>query len=75
MMDIVKALRLIEKGFEHEKVTDSQAKSAVATIQEAADEIERLRGEAAPNDGCPKCGRPMHKLHDCNLNPTAEVKQ
>jgi hypothetical protein len=41
-MDIVKKLELIAKGFEAERVTDAQAKSAVPVLIEAIKEIRGL---------------------------------
>lgn len=41
-MTIIEKLLLIARGFERERVTDAQAKSAVETILEAAREIARL---------------------------------
>ena len=41
-METIEALRLIARGFERERVTDREAKSAVPTILAAIDEIEVL---------------------------------
>ena len=40
-------LRLIARGFEYEKVTNAQAKSAVPALLEAADALESLQKDAA----------------------------
>ena len=45
-MDNMESLRLIARGFEFERVTDRQAKSAVQSIRNAADEIQSLRTDA-----------------------------
>ena len=46
-METIEALRLIARGFERERVTDRQAKSAVPTILAAIAEIELLAEQLA----------------------------
>ena len=45
-METIEALRLIARGFERERTSDRQAKSAVPTILAAVDELAALRKDA-----------------------------
>ena len=38
--------------------------------------LERYQREERKAAGlCPKCGRPLHRFHDCELNPVARPGQ
>jgi len=52
------------------KVAKAKGKfSVVDLFQMIGEEMESL--QEMESKTCPKCGRPMHKYHDCVLNPVA----
>ena len=39
--------------------------------KQVGQQLEEIQKEEIQEKTCPKCGKPVHKFHDCNLNPTA----
>ena len=57
---------LIRKAQERGKVTVADLFSVIGAQFEKMEQLP---------DACPDCGRPMHKFHNCTLNPTAEGRK